>query len=169
MATQPITLRFKESLARVYLDFCEILPRFRGSAIASLQRIRESQRKDAADAETAAKRPDGADIVYDHLILIELFPIEDYDRMERGLRRLFPPDSFGSDPIADFKKTALQLSLFGHTLVGYVVPKRNPFLGRSRILNTLPSEVEFIAVRLHKILPSAFAITLGVSLNEQAT
>ncbi len=170
MATHPITLRFKESLARVYLDFCEILPRFRGSAIASLQRIREWQRKDAARAETAAKRPDGTEIVYDHLILVELFPIEDYDRMEHGLRTLFPPESFGSDPIADFKKTALQLSLFGHTLVGYIVPKRNPFLGfRSRILTTLPSEVDRIVVRLHKILPSAFAVTLGIALGDRVT
>ena len=151
------------------MDFAEKLPKFNGTAIATLQRIRRHQRKQAVVAQERAQPPDGAEISYDHLRLIELFPIEDYTRMERGLRALFPGDSFWGDRLADFNRTAIGLSNLGNTMLGYVSREKLFLPSEARVLKELPAEVDTIAIRLHKILPSAFAVTLDVSFTSSVT
>ncbi len=161
-----IRSRIRRKLASFYSALAEKLPTFHGSIIATLQDIRRDQRKEATDALQRSKPPEGSGIKYSHLRLFEFFPIEDYERMEDGLRRLFPEGRFGKEVVGDFKETATTLTQSGWWYIGYLFPKPGEFFAPTpnRVLETLPEEVKGIRVSLQKILPSAFAVSLDVAL-----
>jgi hypothetical protein len=166
----PTVASLKESLANCYLNSAEKLPTFHGTAIASLQEIRRHQRKQAAVASERAKKPEGSEIEYPWLRLVELFPLEEYEQLECSLRKLVSDDIFERDFLADFRKTALGLSPLGNTFVGRLSANKASFFPLPQgVLRDLPAEVEAITLTLHKVLPSAFAVTFDVKLNASAT
>jgi hypothetical protein len=160
----------RESLANFYLDVAEKLPALRGTGIATLHRIRKSQRAQEVVARKQAKQPEGSNISYPWVRLAELFPLEDYEELERRLRDLVPEDTFGRDLVSGFREFAMGLSPLGNVLVGHVSAKKLSLAAMPHgILDTLPAEVEMVTIRLHKILPSMFAVTFDVRLTVAVT
>lgn len=155
----------KERLSRFYLDCGEKLPSIGKDWIPTLKMVREFQRENQQRAHQRTRPPAGCEIVFKELRLIELFPIEDYERMEDGLRKLFPADIFGTDPLADFKRTATSLTSTGRTVLGWLTRERVQLAPMQQaVLPELPPECERAVVKLHKVLPSTFVITVDVVL-----
>jgi len=155
-----------------YLDLAETLPKFNGGRIHSLQSIRELQRADAQKQFERSRPMEGVSVRFDRLLLIELFPIEDYDDLEQQLRRLFPGDRKIEETIDSIAGNAESLFQAGWFNVGHIVrenakPSLYPFALTA--LPELPEEVKRIEVSVSKILPSLFAVSFDIEMTEKAT
>jgi hypothetical protein len=155
------------------LAWAAALPRFRGGPIGQLQDIVERNRSDALNAQKQSRPPDGARIEFRHFRLIELFSIEDFDRMSGGLRTVFsgPSRYPRPDHLDEFEDRADDLRAGGWTAVVTLIRSGNPFFwaGQARRMPDLPEEVDHISLTAHKLLPSLIAITADVFLTDKAT
>jgi len=165
--------KLKRRLACLYLDSAEKLPTFHGTVIAELQQIRKYQRERAWRALERAHLPEGTEVTYCSLRMFELFPLEEYAQMERGLRSLFPQKNWGSDFLDDFRETAKNLNSRANSLIGYLLPTPPQRIGfglfPNRVLDSLPVEVESATVRVFKVLPSLFAVCVEAKLTDAVT
>lgn len=165
--------KLKRRLASLYLDSAEKLPTFHGTVIAELQEIRKHQRERAWRALERVHLPEGTEATYRSLRMFELFPLEEYAQMERGLRSLFPQKNWGSDFLDDFRETAKNLNSRANSLIGYLLPTPPQRIGfglfPNRVLDTLPAEVESATVRVFKVLPSLFAVCIETKLTDAVT
>jgi hypothetical protein len=88
--------------------------------------------------------------------------------MEAGLRQLFPSDFAYGDPLSEFKNTATGLNASGSRALGFLVRTRNSLLPlKQKVISDLPECVDRAFVKLHKILPSAFAVTVEFILDQK--
>lgn len=166
--------RWRATLGQKYLDFAEKHPRFGGRAFARLRRIRKSQRQWSERAYTKSRPPEGIEIELLCFRLIEIFHIEDLDRLMGGIFRLFPDledDVLRQEPFAvEFRRSAE--SIFGGAWwnVGRIFrDKKTGLFGPEAVIKQLPKEVKHIDVEIHKILPSLFIVVLDVHLTDKAT
>ena len=157
-------------LTKGILDCAEALPVFQGGPIARLQRFRKRQREWSVKAYERSRPPDGTSIELCHLRLLELFPIEEFDRLEQGLTRLFGPSGWDSrSHLRDFSRSAPSLSGGMMVNVGTVRRSRsqwNPV--DSWAVLELPPEVSTVQISVHKILPSIFVVAADVFLEKSA-
>lgn len=112
------------------------------------------------------------DLVY--IRLIEVFHLEDFDQLVKGLQRLFPnlEDSFLHGKFrSEFFQGTNKIHGGAWLNLGTIVRERKKrlFGGDVRDLLSLPEEVDFISVELHQILPSMMVVLLDVHLTEIAT
>jgi hypothetical protein len=59
-----IPKKYQARLSKVYLDCAEMLPRFGGGPISTLQLHREHQREDAEDTYQRTRLPEGIKVQY---------------------------------------------------------------------------------------------------------
>jgi len=161
--------------SKKYLDWAEKLPRFGGGTISWLQEIREYQRRDSEDTYKRTRPPQGTEIEFLYFRLVEMFHIEEFTELREGLLRLLPglEDSFRTtDFLAGFRRDAETISGGSYRPLGIIARKsRVRFIPSEpfREMAELPTEVDYIGLKLHKALPSAFIITLDVHLTKEAT
>jgi hypothetical protein len=125
----------------------------------------------AHTSQQHSRPPEGVAIEFRHFRLVELFPLEDFEQMDEGLRALIPPRAGESPRLGEFAQRADELLGGSMTVVGSIVRSGEGFflaLG-GRCMPGLPEEVRHISITAHKILPSLFAVTADVYLTDAAT
>jgi hypothetical protein len=133
----------------------------------------EYNRADALDAQKRCRPPDGSSLEFRHFRLIELFSLEDFDRMTGGLQTVFSGPSRYPRPdyLDEFEGRADDLYAGGWARIGTLIRSGDPFFwaGHTRRIPDLPEEVQHIDLIAHKLLPSLIAITADVFLTDKAT
>lgn len=162
-------------LSRKYLDWAEKLPQSQWGAVKRLNDIREHQRRVSENEYKGSRIPQGIEIDYLYFRLIEMFHVEEFDNLQKCLIELLPElqdDYQNKDFSAQFREFARTIAGGGFISLGCIyrdVRGKVIFKKSSREINALPSEIDFISVSLHKILPSAFFVTFDVHLDREAT
>jgi len=162
-------------LSEKYLDCAESLPKFNGSFVKNLQHIREYQQIWSEDEFKRSRPPERTKIEYLYFRLIEIFHIEEFDKLLEGLMRLFPglqDDCRKRDFSSDFRNLAETIAGGGTHRLGCIyrdLRGRFFFSGPRCEIRDLPPEVSYIAVTLHKVLASVMFVTLDVHLTREAT
>lgn len=155
------------------LDWAEKLPKFGGGTIASLQYLREHQRRISEEAYKRTRPPAGTDIEYRYCRIFEVFHSEDFEKLEAGLLKLFPSleDQFKHrNFLADLRKDATGIAARGFRQVGVVLKQKKPGLivhDPSTEVPELPEYVDRIGVDLYKPLPSLFVLSLKVFFTKE--
>jgi DNA-binding phage protein len=135
-----------------------------------LQATRKYDRERSTKLYESTRPPDGTSLSYAECCLFEVFPVEEFDRLESGIRRLFPrmelKSSFGW-----LRDSADNLLAAGWGRIGTLVRgEERPF---SAILPVeemdLPECVRSVEVWAYRLLPSLFAVSLHAALEESAT
>ncbi|MFA5350204.1 MAG: hypothetical protein WC357_02600 [Candidatus Omnitrophota bacterium] len=170
-----IPYKFRTLLSKKYLDFAEILPKFGGSFIATLQRIREHQRIESERDYKESRAPTGVQVEYYGLRLIEIFHIEEFGKLQNGILQLFPGTErnyMNRESLGTFREFAETIDMGGMKYLGIIFRERRkwmPFSHSSYTMETLPSSVDYIKVAIHKYLSSMIILTLDVHLTQEAT
>jgi hypothetical protein len=153
-----------------YLDLAEMLPKFNGGRIRLLQDIRSNQRTKAQEAFEKTRPMEGVSLQFDKLLLLEVFPIEDYDDLERQLLRLFQGSRRLEEILGEFSGNAGDLFRIGWSNIGQITREQvnSPILPLAAF-SELPEEVHYINVSVSKILPSLFAVSFSIDLTQAAT
>lgn len=166
--------KFHVLLSKKYLDWAEILPKFGGGFIHELQVIREHQRRASDKLYNVTKPPEGTELKYQSFRMIEIFHIEEFDKLHDGLLRLFPElqgDVLNQDFSTSFKGFSENITGGGWKSIGSISREKGNslYFGPCRIIHKLPPEVDYIEVSMHKTLPSTIFITFDVHLTDLAT
>lgn len=160
--------KIKLSLAKKYLDWAEDLPRFQGGLLRSLQRIREHQRKWSEDCYNDTRPPEGASIEFKELVLIDVFELEDFDRLSSGLKKLFPNLKSSKDSLGKMEWNSGSLHSAGWHRIGMVAKSRTIMpIGERTIDPTLPSYIDYVSVEIYGITPSVTAIALTFGMADE--
>ncbi|HKO42212.1 MAG TPA: hypothetical protein VJU84_02910 [Pyrinomonadaceae bacterium] len=165
-------LRLK--LGKTYLKLVNRLPQFRGGFVRALQDIADHHKKQAHDTYKSSRPPKDVTLEFLYFRSTEVFNLEDFDQLQRGLFRLFPDlknEFFYRFAGKEFTKQTESMHGSGSGILGYVLrDKTMRWFGMDvkREIPTLPPEVDFVEVWYHKILPSVILITLDVHLTEEA-
>jgi hypothetical protein len=163
----------KYKLSKIFLDLVEILPNFGNETLITTQGIRKRQREEADRTYKQSRPPNNIAIDFLYFRLFELFHVEDFERLKDGLIRLFPGlnDNLSGNFSVEFKNLSENiLGAGGWRYIGRVTKESRPFGAIiHREIPKLPEEVSFVEVKLYKILPSIFVITLDVYLTNMAT
>ena len=163
------------TLGRKYLDWSENLPKFGGGWIREFQDLRQHQRETSEEDYKRSRPPEGTAIEHLSFRLVEVFHLEEFDKLRDGLIRLLPElaSEVSVKNFADeFERRADSMSGTSSQVLGYLVrDKKALFLGFSpfRQIRELPPEIRSIKVELFKILPAVFAVTFDVHLTDEAT
>lgn len=166
--------RFRVWFGNSSLDWLEKAWRFNGGALAQRQRTREHQHEEADKAHEHTRLPKDIQIDYLCFRLVEIFPVEEATRLQRGLKKLLPfleSEVWHRDFSKDFSKQAKRIQAGMYWNLGRLV-KESEFLffpSESRKMPELPEEVSFVDVWLHHLYPSVFVVTFDVYLQKDAT
>ncbi len=161
-----------ERIGTKYLDVAEMLPNFKGGSIRLLQNARNRQRTSAQEAFMKTRPMEGVSLKFDQLLLIEIFPIEDYTSLEQQLQKLFPGNQKLEEMMDSFSDVANNLFSGGWSNIGHIVREKvNSFFFPFAVatLPELPEEVYLIDISVSKVLPSIFAVSFNVFLAQEAT
>ena len=160
----------RRKVARFILDLAEQVPRSAGGFIHRLQDIREDDRKWTTRLHQSTRPPDGTSLSYVACCQFEVFPVEEFDILESGIRRLFPRTEL-NDRFDEFRGSVDDFLAGGWTLIGTLVQSGSRPFSPSRQIEEmeLPEYVSSVEVRCHRLLPSLFAVSLHVVLKENAT
>lgn len=158
------------SVARRILNFVEQLPPFSHGLIHQLQTVHEYDRKSSDECYRDTRPPENVLLSYDGCCLLELFPIEEFDRFEAGIRRLFPRSEI-RDYFADFTESADQTVAGGWSRVGTLVPRGTPSFPVAMPTEAidLPEYVESVEIWAHRPLPSLFVLSYHARLTKEVT
>ncbi len=167
--------KLRAFISKQYLKVARRMPKSQVGCIRSLQQRQCSSRKRAVDDAVRCTPPEKDAIEILFFRLFEVFPIEDFEKLEKELLKLFPSLSasttyqgFRSD--FNRRSTRLQGSEWCH--IGVIYPKKNDGeipLGIYGELKKLPEEVVSIEVQLFHLLPSLIAISFDVFLTQEAS
>lgn len=165
--------KLRPQLSQKYLDWAEMLPKFGGGTIAHLQRIRESDRQDSIRAFERTRAPENTRLTFHYIRMCEMFQIEQFDEVHTSLLQLFP---MLNDPVLQGRELPtlknLAESAFegGWSIIGVIEREPKILATTVRCISPeLPDQISYIEIRLHKVLPSIFALTFDVHLSLQAT
>lgn len=149
----------------------ETLPKTQNPYIMSLQSDREHHREQAQTAFERSRRPQNTQLEYLTIRMIEVFQLEEFEKLRINLKKMFPglDGGHGGETFEDYFGK-LGNSLYpGWWLNVGLIYRDKPRLGRNTFrLPSLPETVDSIQVDLHKILPSLIVITLDIQLNAKA-
>ena len=166
--------KIKIALSNKYLEWVEKLPEFRGGQIADLQTHRKFDREEAKKNWETTKPLAENELEFLSIRLIELFNVEDFEKLEAGLLKLFPklldPSRY-RDFRATFQKQSEAIHGGRWNPIGYVFrsqEKRPIGMQVYTELPSLPPEVDYIKVELQHFLPSMIAVVFDVRLNDEA-
>jgi len=150
------------------LDFAERIPEVKAGYLHKLQNIRARQRKKATDDFKRYQIPEGTTCILVGFQLMEIFHIEDYEKLKKSFMALFP-DSYRIRR-RDFDRFHGDISSYGgwqHH--GHLVPantKRFIPPDEIAIIEKLSPEIDDIRLSTHQITPSLIALTMEVRLSE---
>lgn len=163
----PLPKRYRAKITKAILDKVEALPKTQNPYIRSLQSDREHHREQAQRAFDRSRPPQNAQLEYLTIRMIEVFQLEEFEKLRINLKKMFPNLSgfHGSDTFEDyFGKLGSSLYPGWWMNVGLIY-RDKPRLGRNTFrLPSLPDTVDSIQVHLHKILPSLIVITFDIHL-----
>ena len=166
--------RAKVRFAGTLLDFAEALPEAKRGPINYLQTVRGFQRKHADEPTRDAKPPADNHIALASIRLVEAYSIENFDRVRLAIDRLFPDlrrmDPSRSDLLNELEQSIRSLNAGGWWNIGMLVRERGRrfFAVPVRELPQIPTEVEWIHVHVHHILPSIAILVFDVQLTDDA-
>lgn len=167
--------RLRLKLGNTYLRLFSRLPQFRGGFVRSFQDIADHHKELAEETYKSSRPPEDVSLEFLYFRLTEVFNLEDFDQLQRGLFRLFPDlknGFFDRFTAKEFTRQTESIHGTGYGKLGYVLrDKARRWFGMDvyREISTLPRDVDFIEVWYHKILPSVILITLDVYLTDDAT
>ncbi len=161
--------RLRVFVAKKYLDWAEMLPDFNGGLIAHLQDMRRSQREQSKRCFEQSRQPKGTEFAYPACILMELFPLEEFQTMDRAIRNLFPERRLVYDSMDEFRMRAADLTGFSNYHVGIIAGKRGFFADRVSVEPDLPRGTRYVSIWIHKVLPSTFVLSFDVFLEQAVT
>lgn len=160
--------KYRAKISKLILDVAEKLPKLESGYIYSLQEMRRYQREESEiHNESMLSQNSNLDIL--SFRMIEIFHYEDFENLWGNLRKLFT-NSKDFTLIENLNRTTEKFSdslgMGGWSKLGYLYRDKKPFgTINSFKLSRLPMEVDYIEVKLHKILSSTIAITLDVYLD----
>ncbi len=163
------------TLSKWYLDLANKLSKSDKTFIRSLNRLRERSNESAKKANTTTEPPENSEIEFLYFRLIELFTVEDFDKLQQGVLKLFPQLSETNSYrnfTTRFSKQSETIQISSWQKLGYIykdIEKR--FIGPDiyQELPNLPNEVKFITVEVRHFLPSLIAVVFDVHLTEEAS
>jgi hypothetical protein len=166
--------KWRSQLATILIEGANKFPLLQGDVTEALRHIKKSQDEDSKDALLKSRPPKGVEIEYIYFRLFDTFQIEDVEDLLSGLRKLFPNfnDPFlRGDYYEKFIRNATGITAGGWINLGYICRDRKGryFGDKLRELKNLPPYIDYIHIELHKVLPSVFAITYDVNLEESIT
>ena len=150
-------------LSNWLLESAAKLPKFQGGIVANLQKIDEHRKKDVF----SVSKPDGVDLEFLHLWILETFLIGELDELRHGLQNLFgdfsktryiiPPKAEREDIDEVFKR--IGKSLLGLSLhrIGFI-----DVLGNKEKVKGKRNWIENFNVSVHHFSPSFVAVSFGV-------
>jgi hypothetical protein len=163
------TRRPRKGLARSIRKWMKARPFFQ-RLTATVGRDYEAR---AEEDYQFSRPPEGVELQFRFIRLIELFHIEDLERLQKAVLNLFPgieQDLNVKDRVRSFLEDAGDV--FSHDTswkFGFIARSRlfvhTPF----REMANLPEEVKHIDVEVYKFTPSSFALCLDVYMSDQAT
>lgn len=160
----------KQILSNKILDLAEILPRFRGGTIASLQAIRERQRKWSTKRLEKRQAPIDASVELRQLTLIVTFEFEEFKTIQSGLKRLFPKNEKILNFIKDLKKNENKINSLSWNNIGLIVKEKSrSFPGTEVVVDDLPNDIEYVSLSYHRILPSVAAVVFDFKLVDKVS
>ncbi len=120
-----------------------------------------------------SRPPKGVELHLRSIRLIELFQIEELERLQRGILDLFPRIEYDLNvkpTIQSLLKDASDIFMTAaHWRIGFVA-RSKLFIGMPfREMATLPEEVSHINVEVIKFTASSFALCLDVHMTDKAT
>lgn len=157
-----------------FLDFAEALPRAERGPIHHLQFIREYQREHSADPQRDPSPPPNTDLALSSIRLIEAYSIENFDRLQIGLQKLFPDlpsQATRSNLLAELGKSIRRLHAGGWWSVGILVREKKGlhYALPVRELPELPVQVQSVGIKAHHIMPSVAVLTFDAYLTDEAS
>ena len=161
-------------LSKKYLDWAEKLPPSRWRFISHLQETRKFDRLEAKVQHQKSRPPLGVEIKPLYWRLVEIFQIEDYDRLLNGLLTLFPElerDYTNTNFPEDFRKFSGGIASGGFQRIGIILRKKHKgrfyLMGQKyREIGELPPEIEHIEITIHKPLSSTIFVSIDVHLHD---
>jgi hypothetical protein len=170
-----ISQNVRLKLGKKYLELATMLPQFGGGFIRALQDMKVHHKELAEDAYKRSRPPTNVELEFLYFQLIEMFHLEDFDKLRDGLYRLLPSlkdDSLYKFSTDAFSKQAESIQGAGSGFLGYIFrDKSDRWLAMDpyTVMPELPEHVAFIKIEYNKVLPSVFLVTLDVNLTEDAT
>jgi hypothetical protein len=162
--------RIRMKSARWVLNLAEQLPQFSRGPIHRLQTIGKQDRETSTKLYNSTRPPADTSLSYDECCLFEVFPIEEFEHLESGIRRLFPRIELDSS-FEDLRSSVDHLQAGGWARIGTLVrPEEYVFFPISLTEEMdLPQYVKSVEVWVHRLLPSLFAVSLHAVLDKSAT
>lgn len=178
-AKSDLTLQAKMKHGKVWLagkllDIAEALPETKRGPINYLQTVRGFQRKHADERTREAKPPANNQIALSSIRMVETYSIENFDRVRLAIDRLFPDlqrqDPTRSDLLNELDQSIRSLNAGAWWNIGMLVRERGRRMWAVpvREVPQIPSEVEWIHVHAHHILPSIAILAFDVQLTDDA-
>ncbi len=158
-------------LSKKYLAWAEILPDFNGGMISDLQSFQRFNRNEADRAFEDSRIPVGTEIDLLSFTMFEMFNLEDFESIKPGLLRMFSKSQDTrkeQDLVPSIDEIVGNSLRRGWTLLGVIYPETRNFYGApvTQMIPELPSEVEFINLRLFRLSASIIILTAEVHLKK---
>ncbi len=150
--------KIKQYTSTKILDLVDNLPKFRGGIVASLQTIRDHQRRISTKEFENRKAPEGSFINLKELIMVATFEFEEFRIIQNGFKRLFPKNEKILNFIKDLKNKENDIHELSWHNIGIVSSDREKFFPYTMVINELPECVEYIHLTYHRIMPSFVAV-----------
>lgn len=162
-------------LSKKYLDWAIKIPKFGTIFIPEAQEIRDHLIHISEDEYLRSRPPKEMKLEFISFRLIEIFHIEEFNTLQKGIIKLFPnlrSDYRNRNFLADFRRFASSISVGGTKNIGiiyrHIKTRRFSSISITQI-RSLPEEVKYIRVSIQKIFPSIIVLVLDVNLGEKAT
>jgi len=159
--------QIKQYVSTKILDLVDSLPKFRRGVVASLQSIRDHQRKRSSQEFQDHKAPEGTLINLKQLVMVATFEFEDFRTIQNGFKRLFPKNENILKFIKDLKSKENDIHSLSWHNVGIVTAEKGRFFPDTMVINDLPDCVEYVQLTYHRIMPSFVAIVFSFELKKE--
>jgi len=161
---------FNTKVGNKYLDLVEKLPKIDKGFISRLQTIRECQRIDSKRVFESGRPPENVDIDFLGIQLFEAFDLSNFKALNIGLAKLFKGGNNSFNGLDNINQNKGNLTGVGWVFIGHIAKKNNNrFVRPSVVLPSLPEFVNNIELRLYRILPSQYVMSIDVCFDKIVT
>lgn len=167
--------KIRVSISRKYFDWALRFPKIGRMFIPEIEELYEHYLKESEEDKKKSQLPQGTEMEFPFFRLMELYHLEEFDLLHEGLRKLIP-NIEGIQPREDFsaffERLEKSISNGGkyYSIVVLYRDKAARFQHKpAREIRSLPEEVDYINVSLHKSLPSSMVIAFDVHLKGEVT
>lgn len=148
------------------------MPKSSNRSIKFLQSTSQTVKRRASKNQDKTRPPTGCDIEFLFFRLIEIFPVEDFNEFQDGLKKLFPTitERKGTkDLFSTFNRETASIDQALWQDIGTIrreVDWRATVFGNFGQIRDLPFGIDHISVEMIHYLPSLVVVTFDVILNE---